>query len=529
MSTAMEKGAALLKPTTPNTPALWNAASLRSWLVSSYAGESIVVLANRQPFREERGADGRIAVRRSSGGLVTALEPVMDVCSGVWIASGNGGATSSSYRMRRVPLSESEEQGYYYGFSNEGLWPLCHRAGVAPIFRRSDFAAYYAVNDRFAEAVWAEAESESPLVLVQDYHVALAPAMIRRRSPRSTIVTFWHIPFPNPAEFATCPWGRRLLDGLLGSTIAGFQTQEDCGNFLDCVETMLVARVDRMHNTVTYRGREITVRAYPVSVEWPSRLAAQSPTIEECRASVRGRLGIASDVLLGLGVDRLDYTKGIDEKFLAVERLLESRPEFRERFVFAQIAEPSRNRLPAYREIRAKLLATAERVNQRFGAGRYRPIVVLESHHEPPDVFRFMRAADLCYVGSLHDGMNLVAKEFVAARDDQAGVLMLSKFAGAARELTAATIVDPRDIDACGRALASALTMSPGEQTVRMRALRSVVQHSNGYRWAGEMLADASALRSVRALSHPQLARRAAALPAFRPHAISLDPASTSA
>ncbi len=506
-----QSGGEILGPRDPDARPVWSVERLRSRLARLYGGESLVVLANREPFTHDRLPDGSIVVRRSAGGLVTALEPLVHACSGVWVAHGAGTAdravvdrrdgldvpsANPLYRLRRVWLDAAEQRGYYYGFANEGLWPLCHRARVRPVFRSDDFKMYRTVNARFADAVCEEVETDSPLVMVQDYHFALAPQMIRERLPLSTIVAFWHIPWPSPSEYRVCPWGRQLLKGLLGSSIVGFQTPDDCRNFIDTVECSLDAHINRRRNVITYAGRRTTVRAYPVSVEWPSRWACQVPSIDSCRASVRRQLHLQPDVRLGVGVDRLDYTKGIDEKFLAVERLLESHPELLERFVFVQIAEPSRDCLPAYRELRSRLLETTDRINRRFGTGLgYRPIILLEAHHEPAEVHRFFRAADLCYVGSLHDGMNLVAKEFVSARDDDRGVLILSKFAGAARELTEALIVNPYAIDDSAHALAEALCMADEEQSNRMRAMRSVVAEFSTYRWAGEMLADAARLR----------------------------------
>jgi trehalose 6-phosphate synthase len=495
----------------PNASAIWSAARLRSLVATVCGGEPIVVLANRQPVRHDRAPDGGIVVRRSAGGLVTALEPLVRACDGVWVAHGAGSAdkavvdgrdglnvppASSRYRLRRVWLNGAEERGYYYGFANEGLWPLCHRARVQPIFRVGDFNTYCAVNARFAGAVCEEADSDAPFVLVQDYHFALAPQMIRRRLPLSAIIAFWHIPWPSPAAFAACPWGRQLLEGILGSTLIGFQTPDDCANFVETVGRRLDAHVDHRRNVITHAGRRTTVRAYPVSVEGPSRLASESPSIESCRADVRRALHLPRDVKLGVGVDRLDYTKGIEEKLLAVERLLDCQPQLVGHFVFVQIAEPSRECLPAYRALRSRLRETATRINARFDTERYRPIMLLETRYEPKEVFRLLRAADFCYVGSLHDGMNLVAKEFVSARDDQRGVLILSKCAGAARELAEALIVDPCIVQHASDALAEALRMSDEEQSRRMRAMRRVISEFNIYRWAGEMLADGARLRT---------------------------------
>jgi trehalose 6-phosphate synthase len=491
--------------------ATWTPDKLRTWLATHYSGASIIVVANREPVRHDHTPDGTIVVRRSAGGLVTALEPLMQACSGVWVAHGAGTAdrivverqdglrvstADLSYRLRRVWLDSGEEQGYYYGFSNEGLWPLCHRTSVRPIFRAADFSQYTSANQRFADAVCEESETDSPLVLVQDYHLALAPGMIRRRLPHSTVITFWHIPFPGPRDLEVCPWRRELLEGLLGSSTAGFQTPEDCSNFLDAAHRHVGASITPARNAVMHRGRQVLVRAYPVSIEWPNRWTSQSPPVATCRTDVRRQLDLPSDISLAVGVDRLDYTKGINEKFLAVERFLETHPEFCERFAFVQIAEPSRHCLPAYRDLRLRLRKSVERINRRFGSGGRRPIVLLEARHEPDDVYRFFRAADACYVGSLHDGMNLVAKEFVSARDDARGVLILSKFAGAARELSAALVVDPYAVDECASALATALTMSEEEQAVRMRTMRAHLSRFNGYRWAAAMLADAAPVRS---------------------------------
>jgi trehalose 6-phosphate synthase len=492
---------------------VWTAERLQRSLETLFDGESIVVLANREPFRHDREPAGNIVVRRSAGGLVTALEPLIRACSGVWVAHGGGTADRSvvdwrdgldvppdspMYRLRRVWLNDDEERGYYFGFANEGLWPLCHRVHVPPVFRSGDFKMYAAVNARFAEAVCDEVDTDSPLVLVQDYHFALGPRFIRERLPQSTIVAFWHIPWPHWRDFEICPWGRELLAGLLGSSVVGFQTPLDCRNFVETAQRALGAHVNRGQNVITYKGRRTTVRAYPVSIEWPSRWVDDAPAVETCRETIRCQLHLPPDIRLGVGVDRLDYTKGITEKFLAVERLLDSTPEFSERFVFVQIAEPSRVRLPAYRDLRARVVQTADRINRRFGTGSYRPILLLEDHHEPADVYRFLRAADLCYVGSLHDGMNLVAKEFVCARDDERGVLVLSRFAGAAEQLTGAMFVNPYAIDDSAQVLADALCMADAEQTRRMRAMRSVVAESNTYWWAGQMLQDAARLRAPR-------------------------------
>ena len=493
----------------PITHASWTAERLRSLARARFGDESIVVVANRQPFRHERSADGSVIVHRSTGGLVAALEPVVQACGGVWVAHGAGDADravvdsrgrvqsseANGYRLRRVWLERRETQGYYDGFANEGLWPLCHRVHVQPVFRSHDFAMYRLVNQRFADAVIDELGTDAPIVLVQDYHLALLPRLIKSRSRRSTIVTFWHVPFPGPRDFAICPWGQVLLEGLLGSTIVGFQTPNDCRNFVDTVDSQVPGVIHDGETIIHAAGRTL-VRAYPASIEWPNHWARHSPPVDVCRQTIRECLQLAPDARLALGVDRLDYTKGIGEKFLAVERLLETHPELRDRFAFVQIAEPSRACLPAYQEASSRIRTVASRVNSRFGRAGGGPIILLERRHEPADLIRYFRAADACYVGSLHDGMNLVAKEFVGARDDERGALVLSQFAGAARELTAALLTNPYAIDDCADTLARALSMPAAEQAWRMRRLRAVVAASNTYAWAGRMLGDAALLRS---------------------------------
>ena len=493
----------------------WSAGRLRAALKHHLQGERVVILANREPWIHERTKDG-VRVQHPASGLVTALEPVMKACSGTWVAHGSGSADretadehgrirvppgEESYVVRRVWLTEAEEDGYYYGFANEGLWPLCHLAHTRPLFRAEDWEHYVRVNRRFADAVCEEVDSDDPIVLVQDYHFALAPKMIRERLPRATIITFWHIPWPNAERFGICPWREELIAGLLGSSILGFHTQQHCNNFIDSVDAYVESRIDRETRAIVQGPRRTLVRPYPISIEWPVHWLADLPPVATCRASVRSELGLRDDALLGVGIDRLDYTKGIEERLLAVDQLLARHPEFRGRFTFAQLAAPSRTKIPRYGELNGRIEALVQEINDRWATTEWRPIVLLRTHHEPPSVFRHYRAADLCYVSSLHDGMNLVAKEFVAARDDEQGVLVLSQFTGAARDLTEALIVNPYDLEQSSEALAVALRMPAAEQRERMQSMRRVVSEFNVYRWAGRMLVDAAEVRRRERLS----------------------------
>ncbi len=488
----------------------WTPARLKQFLRTELMGERLLVLANREPYIHLRDSSGTVRVMHPASGLVTALQPVMRACSGVWVAHGSGTADrdvvdakdhievppeAPQYTLRRVWLSKDEERGYYYGFANEGLWPLCHLAHVRPEFRRSDWEQYREVNQRFADAVCEEAGVDDPIVLVQDYHFALAPKMIRERLPKASIISFWHIPWPNAERVGVCPWAAELLDGMLGSSILGFHTQLHCNNLLDSVDRLLESRIDREVHGVQLQGRVCLVRPYPISIEWPLRWPADAPQPANCRQAVFDELELPKDAVLGVGVDRLDYTKGIIERFRAVELALERNPGLMRRLYFTQLSAPSRSAIDRYRDFDLEVVREAERINARFQRADAGPIRLLRAHHEPPRVLTFYRAADFCMVTSLHDGMNLVAKEFVAAREDERGVLILSKFTGAAKELTEALIVNPYDVEHCAEAIAFATAMPSEEQRARMRALRSVVAEFNVYAWAGKMLADAAKLR----------------------------------
>lgn len=487
----------------------WTPEAVRAILLAELRGQAVIVVSNREPYIHVRQGDS-IEVRRPASGVVTALEPIMRACSGTWIAHGSGSADRevvdrhdrvavpadrAEYQLRRVWLSPEEEAGYYYGFANEGLWPLCHIAHVRPTFRTSDWEQYVKVNRRFAGAVVQESQSPDPIVLVQDYHLALLPRMIQETLPGATIITFWHIPWPNPEAFAICPWRTELLDGLLGSSILGFHTQFHCNNFIDTVDRLLEARADREMFSVSYRGKLTAVKHYPISVEWPPSEALVHKPVEQCRLDVRERHHLPPDHAIGVGVDRLDYTKGIEERLLAVERFLEKRPEWLGKFTFIQICAPTRGSIGQYQEYRSRVRALAARINQRFAQAAHPPVVLKIEHHEPHAVYEYFRAAELCFVSSLHDGMNLVAKEFVLSRDDERGVLVLSQFTGAARELPEAIIVNPYDTDQCATALHLALTMPAGEQRARIRLMRGLIQEFNVYRWAGRMLIDAAGMR----------------------------------
>lgn len=485
----------------------------------------LIVIANREPVAHELTQDGRVIERHSTSGLVTASEAMIRRHGGVWIAYGSAtgdrttvddrdGVTVSKdgeeYRLRRVWLDANEERGYYDRFANEGLWPLCHRVHVRPEFRSSDFNMYWTINERFVEAAEEEADGDPALVFVQDYHFALAPAMLRERDSRHAIVTFWHVPWPTVDRLDLCPWATYILEGMLAANVIGFQTPADAVQFLDAAEHFLGVSVDRQRGLAVLAGRRTHVRSYPASVAWPASALKNVEAQRQCALRLRQRLGINAHERLIVGVDRLDYTKGIEEKIHAFETLLHHFPVHQGNVTFVQVGEPTRSRLRAYQDVRERVTAAAKRVNDRFATREWQPVHLLEQHLELPDVYRLLRAGDVCFVGSLHDGMNLIAKEFVSSRDDDDGVLVLSAFAGAALELQDALLINPYTVQHTAACLDAALTMEAAERRMRMRRMRLCVSAWTSNDWSTRILSDAKRLCNAPALAEFESAPKGA-------------------
>jgi trehalose 6-phosphate synthase len=490
---------------------LWTAERLRVSLRGKLQEKPLFVVSNREPYMHVfNEKDKSINVIVPASGVVTALEPVLRACNGTWIANGSGSADREvvdtrdqlrvppdhpSYTLRRVWLSDEEDKGYYEGFSNEGLWPLCHIAHTRPIFRPEDWLQYQKINRRFADVVLQEMEgTESPILLAQDYHFALLPRMVKEARPDARVAIFWHIPWPNAEVFGICPWQRELVDGLLGADLIGFHIQTHCNNFLETVDRALEALTEWDRFAVNRQGHLTRVRPYPISVAFPENSDAESRVAGAERAALCAELGIEAS-LLGVGVDRVDYTKGILERFRAIERFLELNPAYQQRFTFVQIGAPSRTDIEHYKNFLAEVSADAERINARFQSPSWKPIVFLKRHHSHEEIARYYHAASFCMVTSLHDGMNLVAKEFVAARDDERGALILSTFAGAAHELPDALLVNPYDVSLLAETIHRALEMTEEEQTARMQRMRHDVRERNIYRWAAHLLSDLTDIR----------------------------------
>ncbi|HYM76768.1 MAG TPA: trehalose-6-phosphate synthase [Candidatus Dormibacteraeota bacterium] len=489
---------------------IWTADRLAVHVRARLEDGRLFVVSNREPYTHTRRGKS-IGVSVPASGLVTALEPVLYACDGTWVAHGSGDADFETvdahdrllvppddphYTLRRVWLTKEEEEGYYYGFANEGLWPLCHIAHTRPLFRPSDWKHYQEVNRKFADALLEEMQDIShPVVLVQDYHFALLPRMIKQSRPDARLAIFWHIPWPNPEAFGICPWQRDLVDGLLGADLIGFHIQAHCTNFLQTVDRTVESRIDWDHSSVQRLDHRTTVHPFPISVSSAeAKVEPPRQSAYEVRGTLLKSLGVDA-ALLGVGVDRLDYTKGILERFLAIERFLEKYPRYQGVFTFVQIGAPSRTHIKRYHDLQAEIEAEAERINWRFRSEQWKPIVLLERQHSHKEIEPYYRAADLCLVTSLHDGMNLVAKEFVATRDDERGVLILSCFTGAARELRDALQVNPYDLDQTAEAIRAALEMDAEEKQLRMQRMRKAVREHNVYRWAASLIGEVCEVR----------------------------------
>lgn len=484
---------------------IWTKERLKEYVRSKLGDKKFIVIANREPYMHVRYGK-RIECIRPASGMVTAIDPLLKACGGLWVAHGGGSADKDTvdprnivrvppenprYDLKRVWLSQEEEEGYYYGFSNEGLWPLCHIAHARPVFRVDDWARYQEVNVKFARAIEDEIKGES-YIFIQDYHFSILPRLIKEKHPDTKVALFWHIPWPNPEAFGICPWKREIIHGMLGADIIGFHTQFHCNNFLETVDRTLECRTDWEHFSTTRMGHTTYVKPFPISVDFTPELSMkETPSKEE----IFKNLGIKAS-LLGLGVDRVDYTKGIPERFRTIERFLEKNPEYLGIFTFVQIGAPSREHIKRYHDLLAEVESEADRINWKFQAKGWKPIVFIKRHLSHEEIEPYYKRADVCIVNALHDGMNLVAKEFVVSREDEQGVLILSTFTGAARELRDALLINPYDVEQTADMVKSALEMDPEDQKLRMIRMRNVVRENNIYKWAADIITDLTQIRS---------------------------------
>jgi trehalose-6-phosphate synthase len=493
-----------------NAEAIWTQERLKIEVENILQNKKMVVVSNREPYMHIREGKNIKCIVPASG-MITAMEPILKACGGLWIASGMGDADKDTvdkndklqvppdepkYTLRRLWQTKEEEEHFYYGFSNEGLWPLCHIAHTRPIFRSEDWQFYKKINEDFANAVLEEtADEEQPFILIQDYHFALLPELIKRGKPNAKVAIFWHIPWPNPESFGIIPWQREILRGMLGADLIGFHTQYHCNHFLETVNNALESRVSWENFSVKIAGHLTFVKPFPISIAFTLKdFDSTSPKIKSS-SQLLDEHGIIAQYM-GIGVDRIDYTKGIIEKFLAVERFLDVNPSYQGKFTFVQIGAPSRTLLKNYSDITSAIEKEADRINWRFKLKNWKAILLLKRHHSHEEILPYYSSANLCMVTSLHDGMNLVAKEFVATRDNNDGTLILSRFTGASQELHGAIIINPYDIEKSADAIKQGLEMSEEEQYQRMKQMRQAIVEKNIYSWAADIIRTMSTIQN---------------------------------
>ena len=478
----------------------WTAERLSEFIKASVKDRKIFVVSNREPYIHER-TKNELSVSVPASGMVTALEPIIEACGGMWIAWGSGNAdkeTSDSngklevppddprYTLKRIWLTEKEVKGYYVGFGNEALWPLCHMAHTRPVFRKENWIEYKRVNAKFAQSILAEIKDvPNPIILVQDFHLALLPQLIKQSRPDAQIGIFWHIPWPSEEHFSICPWRKEILTGILGADIIGFHTQQYCNNFIDTVGKEVESLIDLEQFSITRDEHRTFIKPFPISIAFTS--TGDGASEEEPDREILEEFGVKTP-LIGLGVDRLDYTKGIIERFKGIEYFFEKFPAHKEKFSFLQIAPISRAEASTYQAYGEAVTKEAERINQKLGTRDWKPIALHMKHYPHDVLYKLYRLANFGLVTSLHDGMNLVAKEFAAARTDEYGVLILSNFTGASRDLKGALLINPYSAEDAAEAINTALNMPKSEQRRRMRLMRDTVKNYNVYRWSAEFI-----------------------------------------
>ncbi len=485
---------------------IWKKSSLKSLVNEKLQDFVFVTVSHREPYIHSN-EKGKVVCKRSPGGVVTALDPVMRACGGIWVAYGGGSAdfqvagpeglmqvpegSASTYTLKRVNLSKEEIGGYYLGYSNSALWPLCHATFKRPEFNHHDWEIYKAVNRKFAEEVMRQVGNRKAVIWIQDYHFCLLSKYLREMGgSRIFIAQFWHIPWPNHEIFRICPQKIELLEGLLSNDLLGFNIQYHCNNFFDVVNREIECKVNQETFSVVYGGHATYVRAYPISVDFDEiREIVSTPEQELTVAELINQVGLAGQKII-FGVDRIDYTKGIPERFLAIDRFFEKYPEFKGKAVFLQMGVVSRIHLNEYKKLNEELNILAEQINWKHSTGTWSPILFVRRQLSFQEVLSFYSLADVCLVSSLHDGMNLVAKEFVAAAGSKKGMLVLSRFTGAARELTDAVLINPYDRENFSDGIYQALTMIEPERRERMERMQRVLMENNVYQWAGKIVTE---------------------------------------
>ncbi|MBU0657127.1 MAG: trehalose-6-phosphate synthase [Gammaproteobacteria bacterium] len=481
---------------------MWTRKDLKDLVAEKLQDNLFVVVSNREPFIHKFTPDGIQCVTPASG-LVTALDSVLQSCGGIWIAHGSGSADKKvvdknskvlvppdqkSYTLKRVWITKEEEDGYYYGFSNQTLWPLCHIVYHKPRFVEKDWNQYKDINERFAKSILEEVNGKNAFVFIQDFHLTLVPKMLKDANPNIKVAHFWHIPWPNPEVFRICPWKKEILEGLLGADLLGFHINYHVDNFLESINQELEAKVDKVGSNVVYGGRETLVRSFPIGVDYEKICnSAVSDKVKNNITILKKQLNISDVKYIGVGADRIDYTKGIPERLKAIDRFFEKYPKFQGKFVFLQIGALSRIHIQAYKDLNEEINSLVERINWKYSTDDWSPVIMMRRHFTPEDLMAFYHMSDICLCSSLHDGMNLVCKEFVSAAEPDAS-LVLSRFTGAARELTDSALINPYEPDAFADAIKASLEAAKKTREQKMLKMKETVSEGNIYKWAGKII-----------------------------------------
>ncbi|MBX4197986.1 trehalose-6-phosphate synthase, partial [Candidatus Parcubacteria bacterium] len=463
----------------------------------------LIVVSSAEPYTHGYYKD-KITVVRGAGGLITAMEPIIKLNGGLWIAHGRGASDKEvvneedkikmppgrrQYTLKRLWITKRNLLGWYYGLCNEALWPLCHSVFERPIFRQGDWEAYTAVNQQYADAVLKEIDpdhKEKVVVWIHDYHLALVPQMLREKYPDIIVGHFWHVPWPVAEIFRIFPWDRQVLEGMLGNQLIGFSRHSHCRNFLTSVSKTLEAKVDFDNLTITYNDRVTYVRHFPISIDYQAISYASQKSKRFGKSHIK-QIVTGRYEFLSFGVERIDYIKGVVERIKAIDRFLEKYPEYQERFVHINVLQPSRTILKRYEQLDQEIETLIETVNFKYATSNWQPIHVIKETQTPTELYSLYKSANLMMVTSLAESMNLVAKEYVTAGPAD-GALILSEQTGAADELQDALIVNPYDIEQLADTIKRALEMPKDERKQRMEKLQAAVSKNNVYQWASKFL-----------------------------------------
>lgn len=486
---------------------MWSKQSLKNIIKENFEDYQFLIVSNREPFIHIF-KDNKIVSNRSVGGVTVSLDTIMQAAKGTWIAYGGSSADrkvvdqhdrikvpphNHKYTLRRIWMTEDELNRYYKGFSNSTLWPLCHAVFIRPTFDEIDWAIYKKINKHFAQAVLEEIDSNKAIVWVQDYHLALLPKYIKEKRPDVLVGHFWHIPWPSQEIFRICPWKKDILDGLLHNDLLGFHRYYHAENFFKTLEREMEVRIDREDQTISYKNKVRKVGIYPISVDYEYIVDRTTKIDQEAVNFFREAINCPYEIL-AVGVDRIDYTKGIIQRLQAIDIFLENYPKYKGKFVYLGIGAPSRTDIETYRELGNKISDLVNKINQKYKKRDWQPIHYINEVVERSKILYVLSQANLCFITSLDDGMNLVAKEFIAANQVD-GSLILSEFTGAAKELTESYLINPYDVKGVAQAIYRAVTAPHAERQKRMNKMKEIVKERNIYRWAGKFLLELSKLK----------------------------------